>query len=250
MPSNIDLVDDALLAMGFNADDAIMHRAAGMANLAMIIDRIKRQRLEKELMSGQGSRGATDVMTTYIVPIEQETYLNGRNYFDLPSNVYDIRLNGGLEYVTYGNRSNCDKALVGRRFTLASPGEMDMLDGAALQKPSPANPYYYRARLNNGTETFTDRVWLAGPGPTVESLEVGLYLTMGDIEDIDPLAEVDLPADMVYLVKRAMLDLGRWCLLIPQQRTKNDGRDFPVNQQPLQPPPGISVNDQLNLTSE
>ena len=245
-----DFIDDILATLGHTHDDAIRHRAAVAYNMALVIDRIKRRRIEKELRSGMGGRGVSDQATTYIVPIQSETYLNGRNYFTLPGNVYDIRVNGGLEYVTYANNSNCDRALVGKRFTLAAPSEMDMLQGHGIQRPDPANPYYYRARLKTSSELYDDRVWVAGPGATVGYLEVGLYLTVGDLETIDPDAEMDLPADMLYLVKRAMLDLERWLLLVPQQRLSNDGRDFKVGQQPLQPPQGISVNDPMNLTEE
>lgn len=243
-----DLIDDILMTLGYTHDDALRHRAAVAYNMAIVIDRLKRQRIDKDMMSGMGSRGVTDVATTFILPIMQETYLNGRNYFTLPGDVYDIRVNGGVEYIAYANNSNCDRALKGKRFTLCSPAEVHNLEGDAFQRPSPAVPYYYRARLNNGVDTFSDRVWLLGPGATVEYVEVGLYLTIGDIEDIDPEAQIDLPADMVYLVKRMLLDMERWLLLVPQQRLKSDGRDFAPYQgsQPFQPPKEGSVNDPIN----
>ena len=82
----------------------------------------------------------------------------------------------------------------------------------------------------------------------IKSVEVGLYLTVGDLENLDPDAEANIPADMVYLVKRHLLDLERWVLLTPQQRLTNDGRDFKEGQQPFQPPPAVSVNDaSLNI---
>lgn len=250
--TNGDIIDDVLYTMGFDVDDALLHRVNVGYNLGLVIDRIKRQRLEKELRSPLGSRGVTNELTTYIVPIEHDSTLNNRSYFVLPSNVYDIRINGGVGYIAYAAGSGCRDALVGRHFTLASPSEMNMLQGHGLQQPAPENPYYFRARINTTTGIVTDRVWLYGPGATVSDVEVGLYLTTPSVDALDPDAEVDAPEDMLYLVKRMMLDLGRWALLVPGQRLKNDGRDFPPSNQPqpLQPPQNVSVNDPINISIE
>lgn len=248
--TNGDIIDDVLYTMGFDVDDALLHRVNVGYNLGLVIDRIKRQRLEKELRSPLGSRGVTNELTTYIVPIEHDSTLNNRSYFVLPSNVYDIRINGGVGYIAYAAGSGCRDALVGRHFTLASPSEMNMLQGHGLQQPAPENPYYFRARINTTTGIVTDRVWLYGPGATVSDVEVGLYLTTPSVDALDPDAEVDAPEDMLYLVKRMMLDLGRWALLVPGQRLKNDGREFApyTGTQPFQPPQNVSVNDPVNIS--
>lgn len=248
--TNGDLINDVLYTLGFVGDDAIMHRVNVGYNLGLVIDRLKRQRLEKELRSPSGSRGVTNELTTYIVPINHDSTLNNRAYFVLPGSVYDIKLNGGVGYIAYAAGSGCKDALVGRHFTLASPSEMNMLQGHGLQQPAPENPYYFRARLNTTTGIVTDRVWLYGPGVTVTDVEVGLYLTTPSVDVLDPDAEVDAPEDMLYLVKKMMLDLGRWALLVPGQRLANDGREFAPYKgtQPFQPPQSISVNDPVNLS--
>ena len=66
---------------------------------------------------------------------------------------------------------------------------------------------------------------------------------------VDPDDPADIPADMVYLIKRHMLDMERWILLTPQQRLQNDGRDFKPGEQPLQPPQMVSVNDPTLTTN-
>jgi len=245
-----DLLDDVMYTLGFTHDDAVLHRTAALGNMAIIIDRLKTQRLRKAIVSGSSTRGITDMTTTYIVPISGETYLNGRNYFVLPGEILNIPMNGGIEYIAYANNSNCDKALIGKPFTICTPGELHNLDGDAFQRPSPQVPYYYRSRLNTGTNQYDDRVWVIGPGATVGYLEICLYLSLGELEAIDPDRDIDLPADMVYLLKRAMLDMANWLLLTPQQRLRNDGRDFGVNQQPLRPPVATSINDPLNSTAD
>lgn len=248
MPTWGDIADDVLVTLGYTHDDAVRNVPNVMFNMALVVDRLKRLRIEKELGSGYGSRGASRMSTTFIVPLFEEDYVNGRMYFKLPSEVYDIQMNGGIEYIAYHRESGCQDNLVGLHFTQASPAEADLLAGSEMQRPSSANPYYFRARINTGTNTFADRVWLLGVSPMIKSVEVGLYLTVGDLDNLDPDAEANIPADMVYLVKRHLLDLERWVLLTPQQRLTNDGRDFKEGQQPFQPPPAVSVNDpSLNI---
>lgn len=251
MPTNGDLIDDVLFTMGFTHDDAILHRAAVGYNLGIVINRLKTQRLQKDLRGPGGGRSTSNEITTYIVSIQREPTLRNRAYFDLPSgDILDINVNGGVGYLAYASGSGCKDSLVGKHFTLASPAEMDMLDGHGMQRPSPATPYYFRSRLSTPDGIITNRVWLYGPGPLVTDLEAGLYMTTADIQNLDPDAEVDLPPDMVYLAKRMLLDLGRWSLMIPGQRLKNDGRDFaPYNgPQPFQPPKEVSINDPVNIT--
>jgi hypothetical protein len=241
-----DITDDLIATLGQGIDDAVLDPAWVMHNVIICADRLKKQRLEKELRSGQGSRGSTDQLTKFLVPVSQETYLNDRNYFSLPSEIYDIKLNGGIEYIVYHRDGGCKDNLVGRHFTLSTPSEIDTLNGSFMQRPSETYPYYFRSRLNDGTSVYTDRVWLIGVTPQIESVEVGLYLTLGNIEDNDPDEEVDLPADMIYLLKRMVMDVSRWKLLTPQEQLKNDGRHY--DQQPFQPPQGTSINDPVNNT--
>jgi hypothetical protein len=248
MTTYLDLADNILGDLGYVHDDASRPREAVLFNIEMVMDRLKRQRLEKDLASGRGSIGTTDNLTTFLVPVFQEDYLNGRNYFDLPGNVYDIRINGGIDYIRYARESGCADNLVGKRFSISSPSEIDLLERAnPWMKPSVANPYYFRARLNNGTQTFTDRVWLIGVNELIKSVEIGLYLTMnlGDAQ-FDPNQEMDMPADMVFLVKKMVLDMERWALLVPQERLQNDGRDFKVGEQRLMPPQNLGLNHPVN----
>ena len=250
--TNGDAWDDVLRTMGFDHDDALMHRAAVAYNWGIIVNRLKRQRLEKELRSPLGSRGSTNELTIYYnVPIEHMADLSGRAYFELPvADVIDMRINGGVGYIAYGTGSGCGDNLLGRHFTQCSPSEINMIQGHGMIRPSPQTPYYYRARINVGGMQVVNRVWLHGPGVTVTNLEVGLYLSAASIENIDPDAEIDLPSDLVYIAKRMMLDMGRWALLVPGQRLGNDGRDFAPYKgpQPLQPPQGMSVNDPANIS--
>lgn len=237
-----ELAYDIIATFGTVHDDMRRSEEAILFQIQLAANRLRRQRLEKEV-SMSGDRGSTDTLTTFIVPLFQETYLNGRTYFKLPAEVYDIKQNQGISYIVYHRDSGCQDNLVGRHFTLCTPAEVDILSGSAFQKPRPTHPYYYIARLNNGQETFSDRVWLLGLSPLIRSVEVGLYLTL-DLSDpmFDPDVDADLPADQIYLIKRMVLDLERWAYVMPED-LKNDGRDRTLGRPVQAPPPMMSIND-------
>lgn len=240
-----ELALDILNTEGFVMDDSFRTKMAVLRNIQLAADRLKRQRLEKELRMS-GSRGTTDMMTTFTaVAVNYESSLNDRGYFTLPSEVYDIKQNGGIDYLCYNRESNCGDNLVGKHFTQTTPSEVDILTGAAFQKPRPAMPYYYRGRYNDGTNTFTDRVWLIGISPQITSVEVGLYLTVGNLLTVDPDTEMDMPADMILLVKYQVLNLERWCFSIPQENLRNEGRSAPAGSPQGSPPQTASVNSPL-----
>lgn len=245
-----EFIDDILMALGFTHDDAVRNRRAAAYNMGLIVDRLNTQRMRKDILGGMSTRTAPMQSTTYIVPVQSETYLNGRNYFKLPGDILNIPFNGGVEYIRYSNNSNCDKALMGKPFTIAAPGELHNLEADAFQRPSPAVPYYYRARLKTDDALYDDRIWLIGPGATVGSLEVGLYSSIGDVDAIDPEEEMNLPPDLAYLVKRQMLSMEAWVTLMPLQRRTNDGRDFKVGERVPVMPPLVSINDPINSTQE
>lgn len=238
-----DLVYDILNTLGANNDDAVRSKAAVLFNIAMCMDRLKRERLEKEL-GMSGSRGSTDVMTTYnAIPVNYETGLKKRGYFTLPSEVYDIKQNSGIEYICYNRESGCADNLVGVHFNIATPSEVDNLDGGAFQKPRPAMPYYYRGRYNDGSNVYSDRVWLIGISPQITSVEIGVYLTVGDLLRLNPEENIDMPADMILLVKNMVLGLERWALAVPQEQLRNDGRGSAVGYYArMLPPATTSVN--------
>lgn len=247
MPSYTDIANGVLLAMGYNHDDNSRPIEAVLFNLEQIVNRLQRQRLEKEL-GMTGDRGSTGTATRYAaVPLSEEPLLRNRKYFTLPQQTHDLLQNGGVESIVYNSRSGCGDNLIGRHFTLISPAEADVMDGAQFQKPSPMNPCYYPERFNDGSTTFSSRIWLLGVGPSIRSVEVSLWLTMDlSSPSQNPDVEADISPDMVYLATRELMAMERFALLIPQERLQNDGRDFKAGQQPLQPPVMTSINSSVN----
>lgn len=248
MISRLDLAHDILSTMGYVTDDQSRNLEGVLFNIDMVMNNLRRQRIEKET-AVIGDRGTTSSAVVYPnVPIEQDPDLNDRLYFNLPGELLDIRRNGGVGYIRYTNKSGCADNLLGKPFTLISPSEVHARQNMTFQRPSPANPYYWPAKVNNSSGISGDRVYMIGPNPMITSVEVSLYMAYDSSATSDPSEDVDFPADLVYHVKRIVLGMERFAILIPQERLQSDGRDFKVGQQPLQPPAISSVNDPINQT--
>lgn len=239
------LIDDILKSSGEIVDDSFRNRMAVAQNVFAAINRLKYQRIQKDIRM-TGDRGTSGFATTYAsIPVQYEASLNDRAYFDVPGSVFNLQQNGGVSYICYARDGGCADNLVGKHFTLATPSEIDILNGSAFQKPRPAMPYYMAAAFNDGEQTYTNRIWLFGISPQVEAVEAGLYLATGDLTNTDLDSEMNLPDDMVLLVKYQVLNLERWCFYVPQEKLRNEGRDTPVGANQGTPPQMASVNSPL-----
>ena len=113
-------------------------------------------------------------------------------------------------------------------FTGASLASIYTFYQSAYQRPQSDRPYFARARAKTG-ETYKDRVYLFGVSTEIKHLLVGLYAAP-DYTEIDPDEDIGLPPHLLMPLKQMVIDLERWALQIPQERLKNDGRDFEPNQ--------------------
>ena len=162
---------------------------------------------------------------------------NGRKYIQLPANIIDYDKDGGIEYISYGACiDDCTPAFTSVTFSRTSPAASRVLYYTEDEKPSPSNPYFYRVG---------DRVYLLGlecVNPC--GLELGLYLTLSpDICDLDE--EMTLPEELIPVLIRQVLDLGRFVMAMPTDRI-NEGSSEPAGQVPTSKL--ISVN-QMNQPS-
>jgi len=248
MPTWNAITDNIMLALGYNHDDAARSRESIMWNVGLAASNLLRQRVEKEI-NVIGDRGTTSNMYTYLVPLQASDRLNGRIYFPLPGELLDLKYNGGVSYIAYHRDSGCEDNLLGVQFTQASPVEIRVLDNITFQKPNPATPYYWVSRFDNG-DGMKEYVWLAGPSPLINSVEVGLYMAPAILDPLaDPDAEANIPTDLLYHVERIVLSMERFALLVPQESLKNDGRMYKVGEQRIQPPQMVSLNDPGNITA-
>jgi hypothetical protein len=160
--------------------------------------------------------------------------ITGRNFFTLPAAIYDLEDDGGIAYLTYPPEYDLSLPLFSSvTFTRTTPGKAARLYFRDDERPGPQNPYFYR---------LNDTIWLLGTEEiNLLHLEAGLKTSLAVA---DPLTDIDLPLDLpVHLLpvlKRQILDIGRFVLQIPADRI-NDGTFFDSKVMPTNKI--TSVND-------
>lgn len=241
-------VDDIMVALGYTHDDALRTRANIAFNVMMAINKVKDQFLTKA-MSVDLREGA-DQSQTFIVNLATQADLN-RRYFDLPVEIYSLPTDGGVDRVGYYRDNlpaNCPPSAARTPFTIITTSQLAAYWGTTHQGPNESRPYVTReSSVNNGIRT--DRVYVWGVNPLVTQLEVGLFVAMGNVDDMPPDETINLPIEKLELIKKLVLASEGWLLNIPQDRLRNDGRDFEPGQV-IHTPPAISVNHPINVTDD
>lgn len=173
-------------------------------------DRLKKQHMAK-IDSG-----------AYVSPFHLAVAVDnvtGRNYFVLPSAIYDFDEDDGIDYITYAPGIDLSLPMfAGVTFTRTTPSKAARLYFREEEQPSPSNPYFYR---------LSERIYLLGVEQiNITAVEAGLKTSFNPVDptlDID--SEFQFPSDLLPLLKRQLLDMGRFVLNIPSDRI-NDGAGF------------------------
>ena len=166
---------------------------------------IHADRLKKEHIKKIDSGAYT---TRFDVVIELDP-VTGRNYFTLPAAIYDYDEDNGIVYMCYPPEIDLSiPGFAAGKFNRTAPDKAARLYFRDDERPSPSNPYYYRLQ---------DRVYILGVEQiNILKLEVGLKVAFGPVDTtIDIDAPFDFPQDLLPILKRQILDLGRVVLMIP-----------------------------------
>jgi hypothetical protein len=194
-------------------------------------DRLRKQHIEKI------DSGAYVTKFDVAVSVDPKT---GRNYFELPAAIYDFDKDAGVDYITYPPEFDLSlPVFASTTFTRTTPGKAARLYFREDEKPTPANPYFYRQN---------SKIWLLGTEQiNINFIEVGLKASLG-VNDptIDIDQPLDLPQDLLPTLKRQILDMGRFVLMIPRDLA-NDGASFDNKNMPTNKI--VSVND-MNQTNQ
>lgn len=152
---------------------------------------------------------------------DTQNLVKNRKHIKLPATIFDYTKDGGIEYISYymeTDEPGCPPAFTRQTFTRTTPSDVQRIYMSRYEKPSPTNPYFYRAH---------EYVYLLGiECINPKAVEVGLYSTLKPITDQtlkldDPF---EFPEELLIQLKRQVLDLGRFVLVIPEER-RNDGVD-------------------------
>lgn len=239
MPTWKQFADEVMISMGFETDDALRKRDYFIYNATLVYNKLRNQQLKKDFKYGD-ELGASSMMSTYIVDVQHVDVDDSvvtefdASFFDLPTPIMNLDNNTGLAAIRYLRNdlpANCPPAMARTPFSLTTLPAVYNIYQSKYQSPRSDRPYAALAQ---------ERVYLFGVPSHINKLIAVLY-TSADFADIDLDAEIDLPPHLLHTMRQMLLDLGSWSLQIPQERLRNDGRDFEPNQT-IATRPAISVN--------
>jgi len=176
-----------------------------------------------------GKRDSGAFMTTWpAVPVIEPIVTSitgivaGRKYLLLPATIFDFDKDGAIDYISYisDGSPGCPPEFEFVNFERTTPKEARWLNFHPQTKPSPKRPYFYRTG---------DYFPLLGiENINIQFVEMGIYSTIKPIDEIDPNAPFTFPEELIGILRRQLLDLGRFILVIPSGRT-NEGDD-PISE--------------------
>lgn len=194
-------------------------------------------------------------ITRFSVPVEIDQVFN-RQRIELPVSIFDYDGDAGVDYMCYGLQAygttgaptttlagvpDVDRPEFTKiSFTRTSAAKSGRLYFRDEEIPSPTNPYMYR----QGKYVYL----LGTENVSVSEVEVGLRASFDPTDislDIDQAFE--FPSELLPILKRRVLDLGRFVLQIPSDLI-NDGTGLQSKQIPTQKL--LSVNDQADNNQE
>ena len=235
------VVDDIAKDLKQVFDDKIIERSQIAYWVLLVGNRLKSQHIAK-VDSGAYVHAFSGIPLEIAVVGSNPNDIPGRKRIVLPEAIYDYDKDGGVVYISYWDEEAVSTECIqppeftNRIFTRTKPIETERLYMNKYERPSPRDPYFYRL----GKYIY----FLGIEKVDVQTVEIGIYSTFDPLTDIDLDAEFEFPEELLLILKRQVLDLGRFALKIPEDR-KNDGEDTTdvgsVSEQKL-----VSVNDPIN----
>jgi hypothetical protein len=157
----------------------------------------------------------------------------------LPAKIFDFPDDKGIDYISYDYTIG-DKypAFTSVTFTRTTHAKSRRLYWTEEEKPAPDNPYFLFDK---------DKVYLLGIEKIdIRNVEVCLYTSFDtDLNGIDLDSEFDFPVELLPVLQKYLLDIGRFGLLMPRE-IENDGASEMEGKVPTQKiiPVQQSVNPQ------
>lgn len=234
------VVDDISKDLKQVSDDKKIEKSQVAYWVLMVGNRLKSQHIQKR-DSGQFLHTYVNVPVEKVAASSNPNTVQGRKRITLPTPVFDFDGDRGIDYIAYWieDEADCDipPEFANLTFTRTTPKTAARLYMDEWETPSPGNPYFYR--------TGQSSVYLLGlEKVNVLAVEIGIYSTFDPLTTIDLDAPFDFPEELLNVLKRQVLDLGRFVLQVPEER-RNDGiSTTPSENVPTQKL--ISVNDEVN----
>jgi len=188
------------------------------------------------------------VSTFTSVTVSTDT--KGRHYFDLPAQIMDLPNEKGVVYITYNYETGCCCAGANFAQTYFQPTHVSKLRTLYMDeytKPTTSNPYFYRIGDKfHGVDV--NRIYLVGTECiNVTDVEIAIRCTLDPSSVCDLDAQIPLPDERIEELMKAVLDLGRFVMMMPEERV-NQGSDesSPESPPPPQVPEPIQIQEPEN----
>lgn len=160
-----------------------------------------------------------------------------RQYFDLPSAIMDLPNEKGVVYIAYNHETGCccDGANFAQSyFQPTNVSSLRVLYMDEYTKPAPSNPYFYRIG-DKFDGVAVNRIYLVGTECiVVKDVEIAIRCSLDPANVCDLDDQIPVPDERVEELMKAVLDIGRFVLLMPEERI-NQGSDETSMQQPAPP---------------
>ena len=236
------IVDDIEKDLKQTFDNSVVRTSQVAYWAIMIGNRLKFQHI--------GKRDSGAFLSTFAdIPVVKHTTnvnpneIKDRKHIILPKSIYDYDQDRGISYISYYTEEeadNCPPPFTINTFTRTTTKMSQKLYFSRYEAPSPFNPYFYR---------IGDHLYFLGIEKVeVKKVEVGIYTTLDPITEIDLDAPFDFPEELIMVLKKQVLDLGRFSLLVPQERINDGTGDVAPADIPTQKL--VSVNDEINQENQ
>jgi hypothetical protein len=237
------VVDDIAKDLRQTFDDKEIQPSQIAYWVLMVGNRLRAQHIEKR-SSGAFLHTFVGIPVEKVAATSNPNTAKGRKRITLPESIYDYNNDRGIDYIAYWLEEeageNCPPRFTSHTFTRTTPKQSERLYYDKDEKPSPSNPYFYRT----GESVY----FLGIEKVNVREIEIGIFSTFDPLTSVDLDAPFDFPEELLMILKRQVLDLGRFSLMVPEER-KNDGSSD-TNPSDIPQTKLVSVNDPLNQTEQ
>lgn len=229
------IVDDIAKDLKQVFDDKIVQKSQIAYWVLMVGNRLKSQHIAKR-DSGAFMHTFSKIPVLIDSTVVNPDQVNDRKYIVLPKSIYDYNKDEGIEYIAYyveDQQPSCPPPFTLQTFKRTTPSTAQRLYYSHDETPSPLHPYFYRTGV---------RLYFLGiECVEVKFVEIGIYNTFDPVTIIDLDQELDFPDELLIILKRQVLDLGRFTLLLPQERINDGSDDF--SGKPVPTNKLVSVNE-------
>lgn len=212
-----------------NFDDTDINRNQILFWVLIIANRLM---IQRQQLTKTGLYNATFAPVT----VNIDTNHFDRKYIDLPEQIMDLPNEEGVEYITYNVETGCccdGPNFAQQFFQPTTPSNAQRLYGDEYEKPDSTNPYFYR--ITNVDGIGVNRIYFLGTECIdITDVEICLKITLNPNTVCNLDENIPLPDDMIGQLQNEVLQLGRFALLIPQERD-NDGADSTTEKKPRIP---------------